>query len=180
MALAGATRLPELIKQDDLHGLLRGDTDFSDGGNTLDEMAEATRKRGYHYFGVADHSHSAGYAGGLSIDEVQEQHALADELNCAYQGKFRILKGIEGDILEDGSLVYPDEVLASFDFVVASVRRRFRLDAKTQTDRFVRALSNPFTTILGHLTGRMLLRRAGYEVDIDAILSACAESGMSA
>ena len=157
MALARARRLPELIKQNDLHGLLHCHTDFSDGGNTLEEMAEATRKRGYHYFGVADHSRSAGYAGGLSIDEVQEQHALADELNATYQGKFRILKGIESDILQDGSLDYPDEVLGSFDFVVASVHSRFRLDAKTQTDRIVRAVSNPFTTILGHLTGRMLL-----------------------
>ena len=179
VALARARRLPELIKQNDLHGLLHCHTDFSDGGNTLEEMAEATRKRGYHYFGVADHSRSAGYAGGLSIDEVQEQHALADELNATYQGKFRILKGIESDILQDGSLDYPDEVLGSFDFVVASVHSRFRLDAKTQTDRIVRAVSNPFTTILGHLTGRMLLRRAGYEVDIDAILSACAEHGVA-
>ena len=142
-------------------------------------MAEATRKRGYHYFGVADHSHSAGYAGGLSIDEVQKQQTLADELNATYRGKFRILKGIESDILQDGSLDYPDEVLGSFDFVVASVHSRFRLDAKTQTERIIRAVSNPFTTILGHLTGRMLLRRPGYEVDIDAILSACAEHGVA-
>src|SRR3954452_7530974 len=142
-------------------------------------MAEATRKRGYHYFGVADHSRSAGYAGGLSIDEVQEQHALADELNASYRGKFSVLKGIESDILQDGSLDYPDEVLGSFDFVVASVHSRFRLDPKTQTDRIIRAVSNPFTTILGHLTGRMLLRRPGYEVDIDAILSACAEHGVA-
>jgi hypothetical protein len=126
---------------------------------------------------VADHSRSAGYAGGLSIDEVQEQHALVDELNAPYQGKFRILKGIESDILQDGSLDYPDEVLASFVFVVASVHSRFGLDARTQTDRIVRAVSNPFTTILGHLTGRMLLRRPDYEVDIDVILSACAEHG---
>ena len=129
MALARARRLPELIKENDLHGLLHCHTDFSDGGNTLEEMAEATRKRGYHYFGVADHSQSAGYAGGLSIDEVQEQHGLADELNATYQGKFRILKGVEADILQDGSLDYPDQVLGSFDFVVASVHSRFRLDA---------------------------------------------------
>src|SRR5215204_4516155 len=110
---------------------------------------------------------------------VQKQQALADELNATYQGKFIILKGIESDILQDGSLDYPDEVLGSFDFVVASVHSRFRLDAKTQTDRIIRAVSNPFTTILGHLTGRMLLRRPGYEVDIDAILSACAEHAVA-
>src|SRR5215204_2900425 len=179
VALARAGRLPKLVHQKDLHGLLHCHTDFSDGGNTLKEMAEATRRRGYQYFGVADHSQSAGYAGGLSIAYVEEQHALADELNASYRGKFRILKGIESDILQDGSLDYPDEVLDSFDFVVASVHSRFRLDAKTQTDRIIRAVSNPFTTILGHLTGRMLLRRAGYEVDIDAILSACAEHGVA-
>jgi DNA polymerase (family 10) len=106
-------------------------------------MAEATRKRGYHYFGVADHSRSAGYAGGLSIDEVQEQHALADELNASYRGKFRILKGIESDILQDGSLDYPDEVLGSFDFVVASVHSRFRLDAKTQTTELFERSQTP-------------------------------------
>src|SRR3954447_14607553 len=179
VALARAGRLPKLVDQKDLHGVLHCHTDFSDGGNTLEEMAEATRKRGYHYFGVADHSRSAGYAGGLSIDEVHEQHALADELNAGYRGKFRIFKGIESDILQDGSLDYPDEVLSLFDFVVASVHSRFRLDAKTQTDRIVQAVSNPFTTILGHLTGRMLLRRPGYEVDIDAILNACAEHGVA-
>ena len=88
-------------------------------------------------------------------------------------------RGSSSDILQDGSLDYPDEVLGSFDFVVASVHSRFRLDAKTQTERIIRAVSNPFTTILGHLTGRMLLRRPGYEVDIDAILSACAEHGVA-
>jgi DNA polymerase (family X) len=179
VALARAGRLPKLLGERDLHGLLHCHTDFSDGGNTLKQMAEATRKRGYQYFGVADHSQSAGYAGGLSIDEVEEQHALADELNASYRGKFRILKGIESDILQDGSLDYPDEMLDFFDFVVSSVHSRFRLDANTQTDRIIRAVSNPFTTILGHLTGRMLLRRPGYEVDIDAILRACAEYGVA-
>ena len=135
--------------QKNLHGLLHCHTVFSDGGNTLKEMAEATRRRGYQYFGVADHSQSAGYAGGLSIAHVEQQHALADELNVSYRGKFRIVKGIESDILQDGSLDYPDEVLDLFDFVVASVHSRFRLEAKTQTDRIVRAVSNPFTTISG-------------------------------
>jgi DNA polymerase (family 10) len=142
-------------------------------------MAEATRKRGYAYFGVADHSRSAGYAGGLSLDEIDAQHALADKLNRTYGDSFRIFKGIESDILEDGSLDYPEEVLARFDYVVASVHSRFRLDKRTQTARIIRAIAHPRTTVLGHMTGRMLLRRPGYEVDVEAILKACAAHGVA-
>ena len=130
-------------------------------------MAEATRERGYSYFGVADHSRSAHYAGGLSLEEVAAQHAEIDQLNRRYGKRFRIFKGIESDILADGSLDYPDEVLVQFDFVVASVHGRFKLDRKEQTERILRAVSNPHTTILGHMTGRQLLRRPGYEVDIE-------------
>ena len=116
---------------------------------------------------------------GSQIERVVDQHKLADELNARYQGRFRILKGIESDILEDGSLDYPDEVLARFDFVVASVHSRFRLDAKTQTERIIRAVSNPFTTILGHMTGRLLRRREGYQIDIEKVLEACARHGVA-
>jgi DNA polymerase (family 10) len=111
-------------------------------------MAEATRQRGYSYFGVADHSRSAGYAGGLSVEQIEQQHAEVDALNRRYRGRFRILKGIESDILADGSLDYPDEILARFDFIVASVHSRFRLDAAAQTERILRAVRNPHTTIL--------------------------------
>ena len=176
--LALAQRLPALVTERDIQGLLHCHTDLSDGANTLAEMAEATRARGYTYFGVADHSRSAYYAGGLSIEEVYAQHVLADELNAHFAGQFRIFKGIESDILADGSLDYPDDVLARFDFVVASVHSRFRLDTEAQTARIVRAVSNPYTTILGHLTGRLLLRREGYGVDIDEVLRACAQRGV--
>jgi DNA polymerase (family 10) len=142
-------------------------------------MAEATRKRGYSYFGVADHSKSAHYAGGLSIEEIIVQHELIDKLNAEYGDEFQIFKGIESDILPDGSLDYPDEVLARFDFVVASVHSQFRKDRASQTERILRAVTNPYTTILGHMTGRQLLRRPGYDVDIDAILAACAEHGVA-
>jgi DNA polymerase (family X) len=142
-------------------------------------VAEAARQRGYLYFGVADHSKSAGYAGGLSLAEIDAQHAEIDRVNRTFRGRFRILKGIESDILPDGSLDYPDEVLARFDFVVASVHSRFRLDREEQTARIIRAVSNPFTTILGHMTGRLLLRREGYEVDVDRVLKACAEHGVA-
>jgi DNA polymerase (family 10) len=142
-------------------------------------MAEATRARGFSYFGVADHSQSAQYAGGLSIDEITQQHAEADALNKRYGSRFRIFKGIESDILPDGSLDYPDHVLASFDFVVASVHSRFKLDGKEQTARLVRAVANPRTTILGHMTGRQLLRRPGYDLDVEKVLVACAKHGVA-
>ena len=136
-------------------------------------------RRGYQYFGVADHSKSAHYAGGLSADEVAEQQAEADRLNKKYGRAFRIFKGIESDILADGSLDFPDEVLETFDFVVASVHGRFKLDRETQTERIIRAVANPYTTILGHMTGRQLLRRPGYEIDIEKVLAACAEHGVA-
>jgi DNA polymerase (family X) len=142
--------------------------------NTLSEMVEATRSRGYEYFGVADHSKSAHYAGGLSIAQITAQHKAVDRLNKKFGGSFHVFKGIESDILADGSLDYPDDVLARFDFVVASVHSRFRLDPKEQTRRMVNAVSNPYTTILGHMTGRQLLRRPGYELDVEAVLNACA------
>jgi DNA polymerase (family X) len=179
IALAIKHALPKLVADQDLRGILHAHTDLSDGVDTLEVMAEATRARGYQYFGVADHSKSAHYAGGLSVEEIDAQHAQIDRLNRRYGKSFRILKGIESDILADGSLDYPDEVLARFDFVVASVHGRFKLDRRTQTQRIIRAVENPFTTILGHMTGRQLLRRPGYEVDIEAILATCAERGVA-
>lgn len=179
VTLAQKGKLPALVTDADLRGILHAHTDRSDGVDTLEAMAEATRERGYSYFGVADHSRTAHYAGGLSLEEIAAQHAEVDQLNRRYGKRFRIFKGIESDILVDGSLDYPDEVLAQFDFVVASVHGRFKLDRKGQTERIIRAVSNPHTTILGHMTGRQLLRRPGYEVDIERILSACAKHGVA-
>ena len=179
IALAERGKLPKLVTDADIRGILHAHTDRSDGGDTLEVMAEATRVRGFSYFGVADHSQSAHYAGGLSLEDIAEQHAEANRLNKRSRDRFRIFKGIESDILPDGSLDYPDHVLAAFDFVVASVHSRFRLDRKTQTERIIRAIENPYTTILGHMTGRLLLRRPGYEVDIEEILAACATHGVA-
>jgi DNA polymerase (family X) len=137
------------------------------------------RDRGYGYFGVADHSQSAHYAGGLSLEEIEQQHAEIDRLNARYDRTFRIFKGIEADILADGTLDYPDEVLDRFDFVIASVHSRFRLDRQSQTERILRAVANRHTTILGHMTGRQLLRRPGYDVDIEKVLAACAAHGVA-
>jgi DNA polymerase (family 10) len=176
---AGKGKVPDLVALDDLKGVLHLHTVFSDGVNTLEEMAEGARERGYTYLGVADHSESAHYAGGLSLAEIEEQHAIADELNRGYRGRFRILKGIESDILADGSLDYPPEVLERFDFVVASVHSRFRLGRDEQTSRIIAAVSNPYTTILGHITGRQLLRRPGYDIDVEAVLQACARHGVA-
>jgi DNA polymerase (family X) len=179
IALALENKLPRLVADRDIRGILHAHTDRSDGVDTLEAMAEATRKRGYQYFGVADHSKSAHYAGGLSIDAIEQQHAEVDRLNRRYGRGFRIFKGIESDILPDGSLDYPDEILARFDFVVASVHSRFKLDRDAQTQRILRAVANPYTTILGHMTGRQLLRRPGYDVDIEKILRACAKHGVA-
>jgi DNA polymerase (family X) len=176
-ALAGT--LGELVSDANIKGILHAHTDRSDGADTLETMAAATQARGYQYFGVADHSKSAHYAGGLSADGVVEQQAEADRLNKNYGRAFRIFKGIESDILADGSLDFDAEVLETFDFVVASVHGRFKLDRDTQTERIVRAVSNPYTTILGHMTGRQLLRRPGYEIDIERVLTACAEYGVA-
>jgi DNA polymerase (family X) len=179
IALAAKDALPELVALKDLRGLVHLHTDFSDGANTLEEMAEGARERGYTYLGVADHSQSAYYAGGLKLDEIDTQHEMIDALNRRYRGRFRILKGIESDILADGSLDYPPDVLKRFDFIVASVHSRFKMTRGEQTKRIITAVSNPYTTILGHMTGRQLLRRAGYDVDVEAILKACAKHGVA-
>ena len=179
IARAAKHKLPKLVADKNLHGILHSHTTASDGTETLEAMAEATRKRGYEYYGVADHSISAHYAGGLSLDEIKAQHREADKLNKKYGKSFRILKGIEADILGDGSLDYPDRVLGTFDFVVASVHSRFKMTKKEQTERIIKAIKNPYTTIIGHLTGRQLQRRPGYEIDIDKVLKACAEYGVA-
>lgn len=173
--LASKGKLPKLVADKDLRGILHCHTDASDGAETLETMAKATRERGFEYFGVADHSKSAHYAGGLSVEEIAQQHQKADRLNKRFGKDFRILKGIESDILADGSLDYPDDVLERFDFVVASIHGRFKLDRKAQTQRLLRAIADPHSTIIGHMTGRQLQRRPGYEIDIEKVLRACAK-----
>ena len=172
-------RLPRLVDQNDLRGILHAHTEASDGVATVKEMAAAVRERGFQYFGVSDHSQTAHYAGGLSVEEIDAQHAEIDRLNKRSAGEFRIFKGIESDILPDGSLDYPEDVLQRFDFIVASVHGQFRMDRAAQTERILTAVRNPFVTILGHMTGRQLLRRPGYEVDVEKILNACAKHGVA-
>jgi DNA polymerase (family X) len=177
LALKG--KLPELVTRDDLHGVLHAHTTESDGSDSLEDMAEATRKRGYAYLGLTEHSQSAHYAGGLTEDEVVKQQRAIDRLNKRYGSGFHVFKGIESDILADGALDYPDAVLTSFDLVIASIHSKFRLSRKEQTDRIVKAVENPHTTILGHVTGRQLMRRPGYEVDMERVLRACVKHGVA-
>ncbi|MBA4302515.1 DNA polymerase (family 10) [Algoriphagus alkaliphilus] len=171
--LAKENKLPELLQDADLKGILHNHSTYSDGKHSLRQMAEYCKSLGFEYLGISDHSRTASYAGGLDIEKVIKQQAEIDELNKEL-APFKIFKGIESDILGDGSLDYPVDVLASFDFVVASIHSILNMDVKRATERLLRAISNPYTTILGHPTGRLLLRREGYPIDHRAIIDACA------
>ncbi|MEW6755909.1 MAG: DNA polymerase/3'-5' exonuclease PolX [Candidatus Latescibacterota bacterium] len=172
---AARRALPELVTLADVRGLLHVHTTYSDGTASMEAMALAARERGFSYLGVADHSRSAAYAGGLDGEQVRRQHEEIDALNERLQG-IHLFKGIESDVRADGSLDYEDAVLETFDFVVASVHSRFRMDRQTMTRRLVRAVEHPTTRVLGHLTGRLLLAREGYEVDVEAVLEAAARA----
>lgn len=171
--------LPDLLKIEDIRGVLHCHSTWSDGRGSIREMAEAARERDLTYLGLCDHSRSAGYAGGLSIERVRAQHDEIEALNREYAGTFTVLKGIEVDILPDGSLDFPDEVLESFDLVVASVHSRFGLSADEQTRRMITALDNPFVDILGHPTGRLLLMREPYPLNLEAVLEAASERNVA-
>jgi len=167
--------LPDLIADADIRGIFHVHTNASDGTVTAEEMAKGAQAMGFEYLGIADHSRSAAYAGGLSIDRVKAQSKEIAELNKRLQG-IRVFHGIESDILPDGSLDYPPEVLDLFDFVVISVHQNFRMSEPDMTRRIIRAIENPHTTILGHPTGRLLLAREGYQVDVPALIDAAARS----
>ncbi|MBW3629662.1 MAG: DNA polymerase/3'-5' exonuclease PolX [Gemmatimonadetes bacterium] len=178
---AAATSVLELVELEDLRGTFHCHTTYSDGKATVQEMAEAADALEWSYLGLADHSRSAGYAGGLSVEQVREQQAEIDAWNeaAAASGRsFRLFKGVESDILPDGSLDYPDAVLASFDYVVASVHSGFAMAREEMTARMLRAVRNPYLTILGHPTGRLLLTRKGYDVDVRQLIDAAAERGV--
>jgi DNA polymerase (family 10) len=174
ITLAKNHQLPHLILDSDLKGSLHNHTDWSDGVNTLEEMAlycKDNLKLGY--LGVCDHSKSAFYAKGLTEERVYAQQLKIDELNVKL-APFKIFKGIESDILNDGSLDYNVDILKTFDFVVASVHSNLRMDEEKATARLIKAIENPYTTILGHPTGRLLLSRKGYEIDYKKVIDACA------
>jgi len=168
--------LPSLIDRGDIRGVLHCHSIYSDGKASIADMARAARERGWSYIGITDHSQSAFYAGGLSREQVLAQLGEIDELNEASDG-FRILKGIEADILADGRLDYPDEILDRFDFVVGSIHSRLSMDRVAMTERLLTALDDPHLTILAHPTGRLLLSRPPYDVDLDAIFEKAREVG---
>jgi DNA polymerase (family 10) len=166
----------DLITAQDLKGVFHAHTTWSDGADSLEAMVKACQQRGYSYLGVSEHSQSAVYAHGLEVERVRAQWQEIDALNARLEG-FKVFKGIEVDILPDGNLDYPDELLAGFDFVIASVHSRFKMTESEMTERILKAIRHPLVTMIGHLTGRILLAREGYPVNVPAVLEACAQTG---
>jgi len=175
---AGRHELPNLVNFDDIRGILHCHSDYSDGTATIEEMANAARERGWDYIGISDHSESAFYAGGLKRDKLLRQHDEIDRLNSQMNG-FRILKGIEADILADGRLDYDAAILGSFDYVIGSIHSRFSMDGEAMTKRVLAALDDPHLTILAHPTGRLLLSREPYALDVEAVLEKAAQVGVA-
>ncbi|MGN6491066.1 MAG: PHP domain-containing protein [Agriterribacter sp.] len=165
-------KLPQLIQPSDIKGIIHSHSNWSDGANTIEEMADAAIKAGYEYLVISDHSKSAFYANGLQEERLREQHLYIDTLNEKLK-PFKIFKSIEADILNDGNLDYSNEILATFDLVIASVHSNLKMTEDKAMIRLLQAIGNPYTTILGHMTGRLLLSREGYPVDHKAVIDAC-------
>lgn len=174
--LASQHKLPNLIENKDLKGMLHFHSNWSDGRNTLEEMIMECARLGFEYAAICDHSKYAAYANGLTEDRVLEQFDAIDNLNKQLEN-IKVIRGIESDILPDGRLDYDGDFLAQFDVVVASIHASFTLPKDEMTKRLVCAAENQYTTIIGHPTGRLLLTRAGYQIDIDKFIDACAANG---
>jgi len=171
--LARVNKIPALIQPGDIKGIIHCHSNWSDGSNTLKELANACIDKGYEYLVISDHSKSAFYAQGLSEEKIHAQHKLVDELNLKL-APFKIFKSIESDILNDGNLDYSNNILSTFDLVIASVHSNLKMNEEKAMMRLMNAIENPYTTILGHMTGRLLLSRKGYPVDHKKIIDACA------
>jgi DNA polymerase (family X) len=169
---------PVLIEASDIKGIIHNHSNWSDGMNTVEEMAKACIALGMEYLVISDHSKSAFYANGLSEERIKEQHKYIDELNEKL-APFKIFKSIECDILNDGQLDYSDKILSSFDLVIASVHSNLKMSEEKAMMRLLTAIKNPYTTILGHMTGRLLLSREGYPVNHETIIDACAEHAVA-
>ena len=178
VARAAGGSLPDLLVESDLRGLLHCHSSYSDGTLTIEALALACRDAGYAYVGLSDHSKAAAYAGGLSVEELRRQWEEVDAVNARLTG-IRVLKGIESDILADGRLDYEDEVLAEFDFVIGSIHSRFAMAEAEMTARVLRALDSPYLTVLGHPTGRLLLSRDSYPLDLEQIFRSAARNGVA-
>ena len=170
-------KLPRLVEEKDLRGAFHFHTHLSDGTPTLNQWILAAQTKGYRYLGISDHSQSAFYAGGLKSEQLKEQEKEIRRINES-QKQVRLFWGIESDIQPDGSLDYPDKELARFDFIIASIHSRFNMTDAEMTRRIIRAIENPFTTMVGHPTGRLLLARDPYPLDMDAVLQAAARRGV--
>ena len=170
--------LPRLIDAGDITGVLHCHSQYSDGGATIAELAAAARARGWTYLGVSDHSQSAFYSGGLTVESLQRQHDEIDAINASFSD-FRVLKGVEADILPCGRIDYPVDVLDRFDYVIASVHSRFGMNESQMTERVLKALEDPHMAILGHPTGRLLLTREPYAIDMDAVMQRAGELGVA-
>jgi DNA polymerase (family X) len=175
---AARGELPRLLEREDLKGFLHCHTNYSDGSSSVEQLATACKAAGYGYLGVTDHSQAAAYAGGLRPEDLAQQAEEIDQVNQKLEG-FRVLKGIEADILQDGSVDYDERVLQRLDFVIASVHSRFNMGEKEMTSRILTAMDNPYLTIIGHPTGRLLLSRDPYPVDMDAVLNKAAATGVA-
>jgi DNA polymerase (family 10) len=171
-------KLSGLITESDIQGVVHTHTDYSDGSNTPESLATFCKNAGYNYLVITDHSQSAFYAKGLKEERVLEQWAEIDRLNQV-MGDFKIFKGIESDILNDGSLDYDNELLSGFDVVIASVHSQLNMDEDKAMRRLLKAIENPYSHILGHLSGRLLLSRKGYPLNMPVIIDACAANGVS-
>jgi DNA polymerase (family X) len=166
-----------LIQPGDVRAIIHSHSTWSDGSNTLEEMAAACIKAGFEYLVISDHSKSAFYANGLSVERIREQHAQIEELNEKL-APFVIFKSIECDILNDGTLDYDNDILSTFDLVIASVHSNLKMSEEKAMGRLLRAIENPYTAILGHMTGRLLLSRPGYPVDHKRVIDACVKHGV--
>ena len=170
-------KIPGVINVNDIKSIIHSHSNWSDGVNTIEEMANELIKRNFEYLVISDHSKSAGYANGLNEERIKEQHRYIDELNNKF-APFKIFKSIESDILNDGSLDYSDNILSTFDLVIASVHSNLKMTEEKAMMRLLRAIENPYTTILGHMTGRLLLSRSGYPVNHQKIIDACAANNV--
>jgi DNA polymerase (family X) len=170
--------IPTLVEYADIRGVLHCHSRYSDGTASITELAEAARRRGWSYLGISDHSESAFYAGGLSRDAVLAQHEEIDRVNESLDG-FRVLKGIEADILPDGRIDYDASILDRFDYVIGSIHSRFSMNGAQMTERVLAALDDPHLTILGHPTGRLLLTREPYAIDLDAVIEKAGDRGVA-
>lgn len=169
--------LPKLIEEKDIKGIFHIHTTYSDGKSSIEQVCEQLIKSGFMYAGISDHSKTASYAGGMKNEDVEQYFKEIDKLNLKFSG-FKIFKGIESDILLDGSLDYSNKILSGFDFIIAAIHSSFNLSEEQMTERIIKAIENRFTTMIAHPTGRLLLARDAYKVDIIRVINAAAENNV--